>query len=241
MIELNYGVEKKPFYKKEVASKEIESFTSMVAHDLRLPLNNISGCTQLLKDSGENLDDKTKFLIDTIAGQCEIMTQLIKDFLALSQVSYSNMVKETVDMESLVRCIVEEQTRFYKGREIIFKIENLPSLKGDSNMLRHVWVNLISNAIKYSSKKEQSIIEIGTSAVNGSITYYIKDNGIGFDMSHADKLFKAFSRLHHEHEFEGIGIGLSIVHKVISKHNGQIWANAVPGQGSTFSFSLPKV
>jgi two-component system, sensor histidine kinase and response regulator len=239
MIELNYGIEKKPIYKKEDSSKEMESFTSMVAHDLRLPLANILGCTELLKDAGD-LDDKTKFVIDTIASQCEIMGQLIKDFLALSQVSYSNLVKEVINMDCLVRTIVEEQTRFHTGKKIIFHIENLPGIKGDTNMLRHVWVNLISNAIKYSSKKEQSIIEIGCSAINGSTTYFIKDNGIGFDMNQADKLFKAFSRLHHQHEFEGIGIGLSIVQKVISKHNGTIWAEAIPGEGSVFSFSLPR-
>ncbi len=239
MIELNYGIEKKHFSKKDDASKEMESFTSMVAHDLRLPLANILGCTDLLKDSGD-LDDKSKFVIDTIVSQCEIMGQLIKDFLALSQVSYSSLVKEDVDMDTLVRSIVEEQTRFYTGGKIIFRIETLPAIKGDSNMLRHVWVNLISNAIKYSSKKEQSIIQIGCSSVNGSTTYFIKDNGIGFDMKQADKLFKAFSRLHNQHEFEGIGIGLSIVQKVISKHNGEIWAEGNPGEGSVFSFSLPR-
>jgi light-regulated signal transduction histidine kinase (bacteriophytochrome) len=240
MIELNYGIEKAHCHVKNSASKEIESFTSMVAHDLRLPLNNIAGCAEALKTSLPDIDTKNKFLIDTITGQCEIMSQLILDFLALSEVSYSDMVKEDVDMDTLVHSIINEQIRFNTERKIITRIDKLPGLKGDSNMLRHVWVNLISNAIKYSGKKEQSVIEIGCSTVNGSITYYIKDNGIGFDMKQADKLFVAFSRLHNKNEFEGTGIGLTIVHKVITKHKGKIWAESIPGEGSVFYFSLPR-
>jgi len=239
-MELNYGVSKRHFYKKDAATKEIESFTSMVAHDLRAPLSNITGCAMALQSTCTDLDEKSKFLIDTIAGQCELMGQVIKDFLALSQVSYSDIVKEHVDMNRLVHSVVEEQTHYYNGQKININIEKLPNLKGDTNMLRHVWVNLISNAIKYSSKKEQSFIEIGCSSVNGSATYYIKDNGSGFDMKQADKLFQAFSRLHAKTEFEGIGLGLAIVQKVISKHKGEIWAESVPGQGSVFSFSLPR-
>ncbi len=227
-------------YRKDNSSKEMESFTSMVAHDLRLPLSNIAGCANALKITSPQLDNKSVFLIDTITHQCELMSQLIIDFAALSQVSCSDIVKEMVDMDKLVRTVAEEQIRFSGSKKILLRIEKLPSLKGDCSMLRHAWVNLISNAIKYSSKKEQSIIEIGCSSINGSITYFIKDNGVGFDMKQADKLFQAFSRLHSKNDFEGTGIGLTIVHKVISKHKGDIWVNSMPGEGTIFSFSLPR-
>jgi PAS domain S-box-containing protein len=225
----------------EIANKELEAFSYSVSHDLRSPLRSIHGYMNIFSEEYmDKLDTEGQRLIDTVLRNSLKMGQLIDDLLAFSQLGRRELTKGIVSMNHLAVGIYEEQRRMEPNREIAFSTQELPSAYADTVTIRQVWTNLISNAIKYTRNTEKAVIEIGFKDQGDSTIYFVKDNGAGFDMKYYDKLFGVFQRLHAFHEFDGTGVGLAIVHRIISKHGGKVWAEAKPHEGATFFFSLAK-
>jgi len=213
-----------------------------VSHDLRAPLRGIHGYTRILyEDFGNELSDEAKRVMNKIMDNAKKMGQLIDDLLAFSRLGRKELMKMNLSMNEIVSGIYEELKKNEDHRDITFNINNLPLSFADNITMKQVWINLLSNALKYSKRKEKTIIEIGSQIKGDEIIYYIKDNGAGFDMRYADKLFGVFQRLHSDEEFEGTGVGLAIVQRIISKHGGRIWAEGKVNEGATFYFSLPKI
>ena len=226
-------------YELEIANKELEAFSYSVSHDLRAPLRSIDGYSRILiEDYGDKIDDEGKRTLQIIVKNALKMGYLIDDLLAFSRLGKQNVTKILLDMNAIAQRVTEEMvTQNYKTSEVT--IEPLLSTKGDSSMLRQVMTNLISNALKYSTKKEKPVITIGSYHENDYDIFYVKDNGAGFDMKYYDKLFGVFQRLHSPSEFEGTGVGLALVHRIITKHGGKVWAEGKVNEGATFYFSLP--
>lgn len=224
----------------EAVNKELEAFSYSVSHDLRSPLRSVHSYTKILMEEyGTKLDEEGKRLCDAIFSGSTKMGKLIDDLLSFSKIGRSSLNPALLDMESMVYSSFTEISG-EKGKESIkLIIEKLHNASGDANLIRLVWNNLISNAIKYSSKEKTSKITIGSKQENDMITYFIKDNGVGFDMQYVHKLFGVFQRLHSDSEFEGSGVGLANVQRIILKHNGSVWAEGEVGKGATFYFSLP--
>ena len=243
IIKLNTELEDRVIRRTEQLRKtneELEAFSYSVSHDLRAPLRAIIGYTAILEeDYGNKLDDEARRLTTVIKSNTVRMGNLIDDLLAFSRMSRHEMVKTSINNTEMVKEIISEMgiKNTQSGREIV--VHSLPDTNGDSNMIRQVWVNFISNAVKYSSKTLHPHIEIGSYNHEGQIVFFIKDNGVGFDEKYKNKLFKVFHRLHNTDEFEGTGIGLAIVEKIISKHGGKVWAEAALNKGAAFYFSLP--
>jgi PAS domain S-box-containing protein len=223
----------------EIVNKELEAFSYSVSHDLRTPLRAISGYSMMLKEEyASNLDVEANRIIDAIVSNTNMMGQLIDDLLTFSKMARLETIYDHVDMNRLVQNCLEHLTKEQCGHAIA--VDALPACRGDVSMLRQVWFNLLANAIKYSSKKEKPEIQIGAMDDPKFHVYYVKDNGAGFDMKYANKLFGVFQRLHRQDDFEGTGLGLALVKRIISKHGGEIWADASPNTGATFYFSVPK-
>lgn len=221
-------------------NKELDSFSYSVSHDLRAPLRAISGYTKILiEDYSDKMDSEGRRIMDVIVNNSRKMGQLIDDLLAFSRLGKQNLVKVDIDMNFLVNSVSNVLIDQSLNKEIEIDVKKLDSATGDSSMIKVVVDNLLSNAFKYSSKKGKIKIEVGSYQEDGSIVYYIKDNGVGFDMLYYDKLFGVFQRLHSAFEFEGTGVGLAIVKRIIAKHGGKIWAEAIVDEGATFYFSLP--
>jgi PAS domain S-box-containing protein len=224
----------------EAINNELDSFSYSVSHDLRAPLRAIDGYTKiLLEEYGPKVDDQGKLMMETVRRNARRMGQLIDDLLAFSHLGKQSLVTTAVNMKQMVFGIVDE-LKDQQPERVEFVLHELPAASGDNNMLKQAVSNLVENAVKYSSKKENPRIEIGSYAENGSQVYYVRDNGAGFDMLYADKLFGVFQRLHSTKEFEGTGVGLAIVQRIIQRHGGQVWADAREGEGAVFYFSLPK-
>lgn len=224
----------------EAANQELESFSYSVSHDLRAPLRAINGFTEiLLEDYIEILGEDAKYLLSEIIANSKKMGQLIDNLLDFSRIGKQQTAMAVIDVQKLVQSVISDLKQLEPDRDTVFEINDLDFATGDRNMLRQVYINLISNALKYSSKKKKSIISIGCMKDTNSCTYYIKDNGAGFDMMYYDKLFGVFQRLHSSNEFEGTGVGLAIVQKIIVKHGGKVWAEGQVGEGASFYFSLP--
>jgi len=224
----------------ENAMKELEAFSYSVSHDLRAPLRAINGYSGLLReDYGTLLDEEGRRLCARIASNAEHMSQLIDDLLDFSRVNRTELSRSEINMKHIVDSIYNELTASSGRGQIRFILGDLPPAYGDPSTLKQVISNLISNAIKYSSKSENPVIEAGHMRENGEIVYFIRDNGIGFDMKYINKLFGVFQRLNNSEEFEGNGVGLAIVQRVINRHGGRIWAEGIPGEGATFYFTLP--
>ena len=220
-------------------NKELEAFTYSVSHDLRAPLRAVDGYAKMLEEDYHKLfDDEGKRLLAVIQHNATKMGNLIDDLLTFSKLGKKALQKTSLNTKELVKKIVMDFGNTTKHNAEI-KIADLHPIEGDYVLLHQVFVNLISNAIKYSSKKENPVVEIMSEEKNGEVICVVKDNGVGFDMTYADKLFGVFQRLHKEEEFEGTGVGLAIVQKIINKHDGRIWADATPGKGAVFSFTLP--
>lgn len=226
----------------EVANKELEAFSYSVSHDLRAPLRHIDGFAGLLaKNSGANLDDNGRRYVTTISGAAKQMGRLIDDLLAFSRTGRTELSRTRVDQDALIAALIREGRYDQRGRAIDWQVETLPPVSADASMLRQVWANLLENAVKYSGKSEHPRVEIGTLAdpKTGDPAFYVRDNGVGFDMQYVDKLFGVFQRLHGASEFEGTGIGLANVRRIIARHGGRTWAEGEVEKGATFYFSLP--
>ena len=222
-------------------NEELESFSYSVSHDLRAPVRAMNGYARMLQDKyGTQFDTEALRLMNNIKNNAEKMGQLIDDLLSFSQIGRKDMMKMNIQMCDMVTDICRELKNEQGDRNIEFDIKQLLPAQADNTALKQVWQNLISNAIKYSRLKEKTLIEIGSEIKGSEIVYYIKDNGAGFDMRYANKLFDIFQRLHSDEEFEGTGIGLAIVQRIVSKHGGRIWAEGKVNEGAIFYFTLNK-
>ncbi|MES2307637.1 MAG: ATP-binding protein [Verrucomicrobiota bacterium] len=224
-----------------VANKELEAFSYSVSHDLRAPLRHIMGYINLLKEDTESLlNPSARHDLEAISHATQQMTSLIENLLAFSQVGNSGINKSLTSMNALIQETLDLLAPSFNGRQIEWKIESLPTLSVDQTLFRQVWVNLISNAVKYTKNKEKTLIQIGAREKEHVWEFYIQDNGVGFDMKYVEKLFGVFQRLHGIEEFEGTGIGLANVQRIVMRHGGKTWAEGNPNQGAVFYFTLPK-
>jgi signal transduction histidine kinase len=224
------------------ANKELESFAYSVSHDLRAPLRHIDGFLELLeKRVGTALDGQCRHYIDTISKSAEKMSLLIDDLLSFSRMGRQQIAFQQVDLRALVHDVIAEIEPDTAGRTIDWRIGDLPVVGGDTAMLRIVLANLVGNALKFTRPRQEARIEIGSQPGHDSeAVIFVRDNGVGFDMAYADKLFNVFQRLHRADEFEGTGIGLANVRRIIARHGGRVWADGELGQGAVFYFSLPR-
>jgi signal transduction histidine kinase len=224
--------------KLAAANKELEDISYSVSHDLRAPLRAIDGFSHIvLEDYGDKLDDEGKRMLQVVRDNASRMGQLIDGILEFLRIYRQEMMFSTIDMEKLAHSVVD--TLQPAGGKPQIEIAPLPPCIGDRAMLRQVWVNLLSNAIKFRRTDKLLMIKVGATVKDGETVYYVKDNGVGFDMQYADKLFGVFQRLHGAIEFEGTGIGLAIVKRIVTRHGGRIWAEGKVNQGATIYFALP--
>jgi len=221
----------------EFAVKNLEAFSHTVSHDLRAPLRIINGYTKMLEESeAANLSPEGRALLERIMASAQKMDRLIVDILEYSRVERAQRKDSRVDMAALAGQIVQEQKASYPNAQ--FTIGELPQITADATMVKQIFTNLIGNACKFSAKRTDPKIEIGATPVDGSLEYYVRDNGVGFDSNYAGKLFGVFQRLHSYQEFPGTGIGLSVVKRLVEHHNGRVGAESVPGVQTTFHFTL---
>jgi PAS domain S-box-containing protein len=225
----------------EASFKELEAFSYSVSHDLRAPLRHVSGYVELLnKRFQSDLPEKGKHYLNSIADSVHLMGVLIDDLLQFSRTGRMEMVREVLDMNEIVQEVKESISKDNPDRKIEWAPEKLPSVYGDEAMLRLVWMNLLSNAVKFTRTRKKARIEIGVRKENKELVFFVRDNGVGFDMQYAQKLFGVFQRMHPSEEFEGTGIGLANVHRIVLRHGGRTWAEAEPDKGAVFYFSIPK-
>jgi len=246
--ELNRQLEGKVEQVSEV-NRELEAFSYSVSHDLRAPLRHVAGFSdKLARHLGESADEKSRHYLDVIASSARRMATLIDDLLVYSRLGRAAMRLQAVDMQSLVADtralldanVLSDSEATGVARRIEWKIAPLPILVSDDNMMRQLWLNLLGNAVKYSANAHPARIEVDYARQpDGSHLFSVRDNGAGFDMAYAGKLFGVFQRLHSASEFAGTGIGLASVRRVLTRHNGRIWAESRPGEGATFHFILP--
>jgi len=226
--------------KQEAANNELEAFSYSVSHDLRAPLRHIGGFVDLLiKNSSSQLDETGLRYLNIISESSHEMGDLIDALLTFSRLSRTELRLTKINSKKMVNHVIESFSDELAGRNVEINISELPDMMGDEILIKQVWVNLISNAIKYSRNKEKAIIDIGGKIENDKMVYSISDNGAGFDMKFADKLFGVFQRLHKARDFEGIGIGLANVNRIIVRHGGKCWADSEVDKGATFFFSVP--
>jgi PAS domain S-box-containing protein len=222
------------------ALKELESFSYTISHDLRAPLRAIGGFTHILVESqGERLDAEGIRLCALIRENIQRMGELIDDLLAFSRVGRADIRLADIDMTALARAVVDELAPEPRGERRDIRLETLPPATGDPALIRQVWMNLVGNALKFSAKRDRALVQITGGIRDGEAVYQVRDNGAGFDMQFSGKLFEVFQRLHTDQDFEGTGVGLAIVKRIIERHGGRVRAEATVDQGAAFSFSLP--
>lgn len=224
------------------ANSDLEAFSYSASHDLRAPLRHISGYSAMVVQETEGrLSPKAARCLEEITGASRRMARLIEDLLQFSRMERASMQKARVEVDSLVRECISELDMATPERKVVWEVAPLPGVVGDAAMLRQVFSNLLGNAVKYTARSETAVVAVGTAAENeGEVTLFVRDNGAGFDMKYADKLFKPFQRLHGPDEFEGTGIGLATVRRVVARHGGRVWAEATPGSGATFYVTLSR-
>jgi PAS domain S-box-containing protein len=240
--ELNHNLEDKIIERTEELKKsneELEAFSYSVSHDLRAPLRAISGYAGMLEeDYNSILDNEGKRQLGEIKNNAKRMGMLIDDLLNFSRLGRKEVEKSLVDMNNLARFAIDE-VGLANNNQVKFNIEKLPPVMADYTLMQNVMINLISNAVKYSSKNNSPVVAINAQTGNNQITYCVSDNGVGFDMEYVHKLFGVFQRLHGNDEFPGTGVGLAIVQRIIQKHKGSVWAEGKIGEGASFYFALP--
>jgi hypothetical protein len=224
----------------ETNNRELEAFAFSVSHDLRSPLTVIIGSLDmLLDDHARDLPIQARAMLENARKSALRMSQLIEDLLRLSRVGREPLNKQDVDVVALVRGVVDELQHANQGRHIEVRVGDLPAIQGDPALLKQVFVNLLSNAFKFTRGKDTPVIEVGCRREGSETVYFVRDNGAGFDMNRSAELFAAFRRLHPAESFEGTGVGLSIAHRVVTRHGGRIWAESALDKGATFFFSIP--
>ncbi len=224
----------------EASNQELETFAYSVSHDLRTPLRAVDGFSRILLEAyAPQLDAEGRRIIGVIREGTKRMAQMIDDILAFSGAGRMEISPSAVDMEELVRTALKDLGPALAGRDVHVEIKPLPPSDGDASMFRLLWTNLLDNALKFTRPKPEGVIEVGARAGKGEMVYYVKDNGVGFDMRYVDKLFGVFQRLHGQSEFPGTGIGLAIVKRIVARHGGRVWAEGKVGQGATVYFALP--
>jgi PAS domain S-box-containing protein len=225
----------------EAANKELEAFSYSVSHDLRAPLRAIDGFSRvMLEDYVDKLDDEGKRYLNIIRSNTQKMGQLIDDLLVFSRLGRQEIRTSGIDMGKLAKAVSEELKLAVPERKLKFTINTLIPAQGDQAMIRQVFINLLSNAVKFTKPKERALIEVNVRSVGDENVYTVKDNGVGFDMQYVNKLFGVFQRLHSSEEFEGTGVGLAIVQRIIHRHGGRVWAEGKVNEGATFYFTLPR-
>ncbi len=225
----------------QAANAELEAFSYSVSHDLRAPLRHIIGFATLLQTNGEQpLSSTQTRQLETIVNAAKRMGVLIEDLLSFSRMGRRDIQHTKASLNLIVEEARQELREEEAGRKVVWQIEPLPEIECDPSMMRVVFVNLLGNALKYSRTRAEARIEVGCRADESGWSFFVRDNGVGFDMQYAQKLFGVFQRLHGEDEFEGTGIGLATVRRIIHRHGGRTWAEGKPGEGATFHFSLPK-
>jgi PAS domain S-box-containing protein len=243
IIQLNADLEMRVSQRTDQLVKtnqELEAFSYSVSHDLRAPLRAILGFATILEeDYSSKLDEEAMRITGVIKNNTIRMGTLIDDLLGFSRMSRHEIIKTNISMNGLIRDIIADTISMSANKTIDWVLAPLPEVYADPSTIRQVWINLISNAVKYSRNEEHPRIEIGSQVRGNETEFYIKDNGVGFDEKYKEKLFKVFQRLHRHEEFEGTGVGLAIVEKIISKHGGRIGASSVKGEGANFYFTLP--
>jgi light-regulated signal transduction histidine kinase (bacteriophytochrome) len=224
----------------EASNKELEAFAYSVSHDLRAPLRGIDGFAQaLLEDCAGGLDATGRQYLGLVRQNAQRMSRLIDDLLAFSRVGRQALRTSPVQLDGVVQRAWEELGPDRAGRLVELRVGDLPACQGDPALLKQVFINLLGNALKFSRARSPAIVEVGCQdGQGGGAVYYVKDNGIGFDMQYVDQVFGVFQRLHRAEEYEGTGVGLAIVQRVIQRHGGRIWAEAAVGQGAAFYFTL---
>jgi light-regulated signal transduction histidine kinase (bacteriophytochrome) len=225
----------------EAVNRELEAFSYSVSHDLRAPLRAISGFAQaVVEDYAPRLDEEGKRFLGLIQDNAHRMGQLIDDLLTFSRLGRQQLLETQVDLGTLAQAIFEELAAETPARQMRFVAHAVPPALGDKAMLRQVLANLLSNAVKFTRPRAEAIIEFGHVPRPDGGAYYVKDNGVGFDMQYVSKLFGVFQRLHSVAEFEGTGVGLAIVYRIVTRHGGRVWAQGQVDQGATFYFTLPE-
>jgi light-regulated signal transduction histidine kinase (bacteriophytochrome) len=223
----------------QAVNKELEAFSYSVSHDLRAPLRSIDGFSQVLQeDYTEHLDETGRDCTARIRRSAQYMGALIDDMLNLARVTQSELTRSQVDLSAQAREIVEKLRLEVPHRAVEIEIANGIEARGDAHLLRIALTNLLNNAWKFTAGRSPARVEFGKETVNGETSYFVRDNGVGFDMAYVGKLFGAFQRLHDVREFPGTGVGLATVQRIISKHGGHVWAKGEPGRGATFYFTL---
>jgi PAS domain S-box-containing protein len=244
VIQLNEELEQRVIERTaqlEAANKELEAFAYSVSHDLRAPLRAIDGYTRILtEDYKPSLGTEGKRVCDIIQSEAHRMGGLIDDLLTFSRFGRADMLTSKINMKTMVQSVFQELTSMEDRMRIDFHVGILPHVEGDSKLIRQVWINLISNAIKFSSKRDRAVIHVSGERGGKEIIFSVKDNGVGFDNQYISKLFGVFQRLHSEKEFPGTGVGLAIVQRIILRHGGRVWAQSDSDQGATFFFTLPR-
>jgi len=221
------------------ANEELEAFSASVSHDLRGPLHLIDGFSEMLEETlGQGLNADGKKYLQRIHASVQEMASIIEGLLRLSRLGRQDLKMQLTNLDEIVRPILADNKPALQARKIEWKIENLPEVLCDQALIKQVFTNLISNAVKYTRSRESAVIEVGQIKIDGESVIFVRDNGAGFDMKSADKLFGAFQRLHLQEEFEGTGVGLATVRRIVHRHGGRIWAEAELDKGATFYFTL---
>lgn len=220
-------------------NKELEAFSYSISHDLRAPLRAIFGFSRVLsEDYGSALDEEGKRILGVIQSNTQRMGELIDDLLAFSRLGRQGLMRGPLEMQELVRQVFSELSVTLAGRQVDFVLGPLPPAVGDRALMKQVLINLVQNAVKFTRDRQTAIIEVGGKVEGNETVYYVKDNGVGFEMQYAHKLFGVFQRLHRPQDFEGTGVGLAIVQRIVNRHGGRVWAESILNQGATFYFSV---
>jgi hypothetical protein len=222
------------------ANEDLEAFGHSASHDLRMPLRHIHAYISMLEESASSkLDDEERRQFNVIRDAARRMGQLIDDLLAFSRIGRAELKATRVDHETVVQQVIAEMQTDLKNRRIVWTIDALPAVNGDVNLMRQVWANLLANAVKYTRPRDEAQIRITGVTQDDEAIFSVTDNGVGFDPAYADRLFGVFQRLHSDKQFEGTGVGLANVRRIVQRHGGRTWAEAKPNEGAVFHFSLP--